>query len=472
MQASLQVFISGLPAANGNFVENVDMTLKERWNNIPFNPKKFPFFYGWIILAASVVGVLASAPGQTTGVSTFTDYLIDSVNINRNQISTAYMVGTICSSLLLTWAGLQYDKYGARWTAITAASLLAVVLLLLSQADRIIKTVAGDSGTFTYNFIAISIMIFLFFLLRFSGQGVLTMASRNMLMKWFIARRGFANGIMSVFVALGFSIAPLTFDGLIQETSWRNAWIIAAGVIGVLFIIFAFVLFRDNPEDVGLEPDGKKHKHREHDVTIRPFKQFTLKEARITLPFWLYAIPLAMYSLYITGFSFHLISIFDDADMSREKALAVFIPISFISVGISFTGGWISDRIKLKYLLYFFLTGELIALISLGNLNDSVFYYGFIIGHAMANGLYNVIMSVTWPRFYGRKNLGNITGFVMALIVFASALGPMAFSFSYTRLGSYSYTAFALAAVVGVLLILTRKGNNPQDKYDFEESND
>ena len=179
-----------------------------------------------------------------------------------------------------------------------------------------------------------------------------------------------------------------------------------------------------------------------------------------------------MYSLYITGFSFHLVSIFEVAGMDRDKALAVFIPISLLSVGISFTGGWISDRIKLKYLLYFILTGELIALVSLGNLNDGIFYYGFIIGHAMANGLYNVIMSVTWPRFYGRKNLGSITGFVMALIVFASALGPMAFSFSLTRLGSYSYTAFALAAIVVVLLILCPKGINPQDKFEYEESND
>ncbi|MDD4426030.1 MAG: hypothetical protein PHS40_08900, partial [Mariniphaga sp.] len=81
------------------------MTLKERWNAIPFNPQKVPFFYGWIILFASIVGVLASAPGQTMGVSTFTDYLIDSIRISRNQISSAYMIGTIGSSFLLTWAG-------------------------------------------------------------------------------------------------------------------------------------------------------------------------------------------------------------------------------------------------------------------------------------------------------------------------------------------------------------------------------
>jgi MFS transporter, OFA family, oxalate/formate antiporter len=448
------------------------MTIKERWNNIPFSPARIPFFYGWVILLASTVGVLASAPGQTMGVSTFTDYLIENIRINRNQISTAYLIGTVGSSFLLTWAGRQYDKYGSRWTAMAAASILATVLLLLSQSDRLIRVFVKDYESVIYNVVAIGFMIVLFFMLRFSGQGVLTMVSRNMLMKWFIARRGFANGIASVFVALGFSIAPLTFDGLIQATSWRYAWIIMAVAIGVFFMLFAFVLFRDNPEDVGMIPDGEKHGHREHNVTIRPFKQFTLKEARRTLPFWLFTLPLAMYSLYITGFTFHLISIFEGANMDREKALAVFIPISFISVGISFVGGWISDRIRLKYLLFFVLTGELIALTSLANLNDTIFYYGFILGHAMVSGLFNVLMTVTWPRFYGRRNLGSITGFVMSITVFSSALGPLLFSFSYTRLGSYSYAGYFLVALVVVLLSLSNKGNNPQDKFENEESND
>jgi MFS transporter, OFA family, oxalate/formate antiporter len=448
------------------------MTFKQRWNNIPFSPHKLPFFYGWVILFASTVGVLASAPGQTTGVSTFTDYLIENIRINRNQISTAYMIGTICSAFLLTWAGRQYDRFGARWTAIGASLLLSISLLLLSQSDRILGVFVSDYTSVAYNSVAIILLIFLFFLLRFSGQGVLTMISRNMLMKWFIARRGFVNGILSVFVALGFAIAPLTFDGLITDTSWRQAWIIMAVVIGVGFTLFAFFTFRDNPEDTGLIPDGKKHAYRQHHVTIRPFKVFNLKEARNTLVFWIYVIPLAIYSLYITGFSFNLISIFEVAGMDRNKALAVFIPVSFLSVVISFTGGWISDRIKLKYLLYFLLSGELIALMSLANLNDGIFYYGYILGHGMVNGLYNVLMTVTWPRFYGRKYLGSITGLVMSVIVFSSALGPLLYSFSLTWLGSYSYASLSLAVLVLIFLIIAYKGNNPQDKFDIVESND
>ena len=196
------------------------------------------------------------------------------------------------------------------------------------------------------------------------------------------------------------------------------------------------------------------------------FRSFTLAEARKTASFWLFAIPLALYALYITGFTFHLVSIFENVGLSRDKALAIFIPISILSVVISLVGGYISDRIQLKYLLILILIGQMIALLSLGNLNDGLFYYGFIIGNGIVSGLYNILMAVTWPRFYGRKNLGRITGFIMALIVFASALGPILFSFSSSQLGSYSFAFFGLASIIFVIALLSFKANNPQDKLD------
>jgi MFS transporter, OFA family, oxalate/formate antiporter len=448
------------------------MKLRERGNNIPFKPGRIPFFYGWVILFASIIGVLFSAPGQTMGVSTFTDYLIDAIGINRNQISTAYMIGTIASSFILTWAGNKYDKYGARWTGMVAAFILALSLVLLSQSDRIIRLFIKDEESIYFPGIAIAVMMLLFFLLRFSGQGMLTMVSRNMLMKWFQARRGLVNGILSVFVGIGFSMSPLTFDWIIQELSWRMAWLILAGITGIFFILFVFLFFRDNPEDLNMIPDGEKHGNREHDVTIKPFKQFTLSQARRTFAFWVFALPLAIYALYITAFTFHLVSIFETVGIDREKALAVFIPVSFFSVGISLFGGWISDRIRLKYLLYIELIGELIALLSLGFLNDGIFYFGFILGHAIATGLHNVLMTVTWPRFFGREHLGGVTGFVMSLIVFASALGPVIFSFAFTRLGSYSYAFFSFAFIILIFLIFSYKGNNPQEKFENQKSFD
>jgi len=445
------------------------MNIKQRWNNFPIQPKKVPFFYGWVILFAATVGVLASAPGQTMGIATFTDYLLENIHISRNQLSIAYMFGTIASSLLLTYAGKMYDKYGARWIGMFISAILAIVLVLLSQSDRIIHFFIKEKSSAIYAPFAMAVLLLLFFALRFSGQGVLTMVSRNMLMKWFIARRGLVNGISSVFVAFGFSMAPLTFDTFIQGTSWRWAWLIMAIGIGIFFTLFVLLFFRDNPEDLGMIPDGEIHGNKDRNVIIKPFKQFSLAEARKTSGFWLFSIPLAIYALYITGFTFHLVSIFENAGMNREKALAIFIPVSVISIVVSLVGGYISDKIRLKILLIIMLFGQVFALLSLAFLDDGIFYYGYILGNGIVSGLYNVLMAVTWPRFYGRENLGKITGFVMAIIVFASALGPTLFSLSATKLGSYSVAIFGLTAIVIVFTIFSFKANNPQAKYDSSQ---
>ncbi len=442
---------------------------KQRFNLFPINPKRFPFFYGWVIIFAGTIGILVSAPGQTMGVSTFTDHLLEAIGISRDQLSTAYMIGTILSSFALTFAGKMYDKYGARWVGMIAAMLLAAVLVLLSQVDRIIKNIATDNGSTTFVMVAIIVLISLFFFLRFSGQGVLTMVSRNMMMKWFVAKRGLVNGLSSVFVAFGFSMAPLSFDWLIQEFTWRGAWLLMAACIGLLMALFIFIFFRDNPEDLGLDPDGEEHKNVEHNVVIKPVKQYSLKDARHNYSFWIFAIPLSIYTMSITGFTFHIFSIFEEAGLTRESALAIFIPTSLVSVVISMSGGWLSDRIKLKYLLIVMVVAELIALWSLANFSGGIYYYLLILGNGVTGGLFNVLIAVTWPRFYGRINLGAISGFVMSIIVFASALGPIFLSLSLSQTGTYSYAFYLIFALAAIFFIGSFRADNPQDKLVSED---
>ncbi|NOR74656.1 MAG: hypothetical protein GQ525_05810, partial [Draconibacterium sp.] len=58
-------------------------------------------------------------------------------------------------------------------------------------------------------------------------------------------------------------------------------------------------------------------------------------------------------------------------------------------------------------------------------------------------------------------------GFVMSIIVFASALGPIIYSFSASKLGSYSFAFFALGTVILVIALFSFKANNPQDKLEI-----
>ncbi|MBT7163632.1 MAG: MFS transporter, partial [Victivallales bacterium] len=197
-------------------------------SRIPFDPARWPFFYGWFIVVLGTIGILMSIPGQTMGVSAFTDSLIDALGLTRVQLSTAYMFGTIASSFVLTPVGRLSDRVGSRVMAFWGAVVLGLVLVWLSQCDRIAIFLRGTEGGKPVGWVAFAVILVGFFFVRLSGQGVLTLINRNMMMKWFSRYRGLVNAMSGLFVSFGFSFAPRILKGGMADYGWRGTWLLIA----------------------------------------------------------------------------------------------------------------------------------------------------------------------------------------------------------------------------------------------------
>ena len=425
---------------------------------------KWPFFYGLVIAVVGTLGIWASVPGQTVGVSTFTDPIKEALGLDRPQISLAYALGTIGSSFLLGIAGKWFDKYGARLVAFGAAIGLAIALFIGSQSANISDSIQSALGIQNWMVSFIVIMV-CFFLIRFTGQGVLTLSSRNMIMIWFDQYRGRVNAISSIAVSLGFSISPLWINFLIEGYGWQDAWFwMADGLVVVGIIIY--ISFRDSPEKYGLVPDGLIDSHHTKKKQVKPVQEFTRGQALKTRSFWMYGLMLAFNGYFITGLTFHIISIFGDVGYSKDDALSFFLPMSIVSLTVSVLGNAISDKTKLKYLLYIMIFGSATCSVGLAVLKYTVGFYLLIGGVGIMGGMFAVLSSVVWPRFFGRKHLGAISGVSMQMIVFSSALGPFMFSLSYNYLGSYSYIALAGLISLALIAIGSVKADNPQDSLE------
>jgi sugar phosphate permease len=420
----------------------------------PFNPRRLPGFYGFWVLGFGTLGMLMSAPGQTIGVSVFTDYLLEELALTRTGLSLAYLLGTLGSALALSWAGRLYDRFGGRLVATTAALLLSFVLLGLTAAPDLARFLGGAVAAF-------GVMSVGFFLLRFSGQGMLTLASRNMVMEWFDRRRGSANAVMGVSISFGFSYAPRVFDDLIGIAGWRAAWRDLA-VAMVVFAVLAFLFYRDTPEAHGLAPDGPlRSKKRTNHPETATGRDFTLSEARRSYSFWVFTLALLLAGLVLTAYTFHIVSIFSDAGLSRERAVSVFLPAAIVAVIVEFGGSWLSDYIKLKYLLMVQLTGIMVLTVSVSLLQPGAGVAGVILGQGLMQGVFGILSNVTWPRFFGRGHLGAISGFVMAFTVVGTAVGPYVFSLGRDLTGSYGLPALLCAAVALALLLAAGRANRP-----------
>jgi MFS family permease len=415
--------------------------------NWPFNPNKVPFFYGWVIWGLSTLGILFSIPGQTMGLAVFTDSFIEVLGLTRTELSLAYLFGTVGSSLFLARAGRWYDLLGGR-TMITVSSIvLSLMILYISFVDELSYSLGGSSSI---SFILIMIG---YFGVRFFGQGILTNCSRNVLLLWFVKKRGLVGGIRSVFVSLGYSMAPLFLASLITFFGWKEALWVLAIVGGLGFSLLAFIFLRDSPQSCGMKADGIYFESQE--IQPEETESITLHEVKRNPVFWVYSLSLSIHALFGTAIVFHIVSIFEEMGKGRAEAFSYFIPAAIFSTTSNLLASWAADKINLKPILIIMLISFCIGSFGFINLQKGWGFWVMAFGFGVGGGLWGVLSNLSYIRFFGPKHLGEITGFSTSLTVSASAIGPAAFSLGFDYFGSYISSAKICLVFLIILLIIS-----------------
>lgn len=431
----------------------------QRLANIPFAPRRFPFFYGWVLVVASFVASWASVPGQTMGVGVFRDALLAAWSMSSLQLSTAYMFGTILSGLLLPTAGRMMDAYGLRSMLVVSSIGMGLSAWLLAAAPSLVPAAWHASS-------ALIATTLCFMALRFFGQGCLSMVARAAIGKWFYRRRGMANVIGGLFTSLGFNGSPAVLDRLIVAYGWRGTCHILAIGIGAGVAVLAWIFVRDNPEACGLRMDGGFiDGDVERVATQAPERDFTRGEALRTLAFWTPTLALSSHGLVFTAITFHMAAIAGEAGVSRSAAYALFLPMALFSFLANLTSSWLGDRIRLKWSILAMLLTQITGTVGLLYLQEAWGRALCVAGYGMTGGLFVMLVTLFIPRFFGRAHLGAISGLNTSIMVLASAMGPVLGSLGADWLGGFRPVFAVYLVVPALLLVLGLYTENPQRKY-------
>lgn len=428
--------------------------------NFPFAPKRFPFFYGWVIAIFTTVGTLFSIPGQTAGVSVFTDPLIAATGLSRVQLSSAYLVGTLGSGFLLPLGGRLTDRLGARLTVILSSLGLGLTLLYLSGCDYWIAFFNSLFPVIDRAVVGLVVMAVGFTALRFSGQGILTLVSRNTLGKWFNRRRGFVSGIANVFISFGFSATPLILSLWLEGLGWRGAWLTLAVVVGLGMALIGWLFYRDNPEVCGLTMDGievpeSSQTHQSTEENVAKVGELTAPEAIRTFEFWGVTLTLSIHALTVTGITFHIVDLGTASGLTEQEAVGLFLPIGILSTITGFLVGVVSDRVSLKWLVIAMLALQLFGFVGMAHLNLMSWQIVGIIGLGTSGGFFATLAIVALPRLFGRTHLGAIGGMQMTSMVIGSALGPVLLAQLKDVFGSYEQGLYVCCLLIPIALGLT-----------------
>ena len=121
---------------------------------------------------------------------------------------------------------------------------------------------------------------------------------------------------------------------------------------------------------------------------------------------------------------------------------------------------WLIDRIEAKYMLsvgLVFQTLTILFSVSIGSPTLAILY-GVLSG--LTNGLSRVVSNVIWANYFGRKNLGAISGLTTTFGAAASGLGPLIYGVGRDLAGSYwpsLWISALLPAIMAVLVLFMKR---------------
>lgn len=385
--------------------------------------------YGWGTILVGAIAMAATYPGRTHGLGMVTEPLLKDLQLadadGRVFYSSLNLWGTLIGALFCLPVGWLFDRFDRRW-------ILAGNLLLLGAS------VAWMSRVQTWEQFFVCLI-----LTRGLGQSALSVVSITIVAKAFHARQlGVAMAWYAILSApfhlllikgVGWALTDKGYD-------WREVW----GGIGIVLILLALIACT-----LSRKPDS-----RTSDGTV-PLDATgsTLWQALLTPAFWVFGLTISIWGMIYSGVALFNQDIFRERGFDQKLYFNVLALVTIVALGSKLFFGWLVNYVKLTRLLSvcLFLTAASLCGLPMATQTWHAYLYG--VGLGIASGAVALLFFAAWGTLYGRRELGRIQGVAQMLTVFASAAGPLVFSFGKRATTSYTLVFQVLAAVVLLMAI-------------------
>ena len=409
---------------------------------------KNTFFYNNSrLLVFGIVMSFTSSFGQTFFVSLFGPSIQLEFGLSHTSWGTVYLIGTLCSALLLTYSGSLIDYYRLNYYSYFSVSALIISCIFISVISNYF------------------LLIFAIFLLRQTGQGLTSHISVTTMARYFMRKRGTAIAVGSLGMAIGEALLPFVVVLLISVIGWRLTYF-SSSLFILIFIFPLIIILLSNFQDRFYERniDNSNKKEVPNEKNLHQVKSFTRKEVLKDFRFYLMMPGLMAPGVILTTLFFHHLNIADYKGWSHLWITGNYFIYS-ISVSIlAILIGFLIDKFSAKILVIFSLFPLIVSLLLLSLSWDPyiVIIYMFFLGDS--SGFTYTSHPAIIAEMYGIKYLGSIKSLLSALTVFGSAIGPVIFgglmdlNFKIETILTY-FTIYSVISSFLFIFALQKKNN-------------
>ncbi len=389
-----------------------------------------------------LITAFASSFGQTYFIGIFGHAIQQDFAMSHTQWGGIYMAGTLLSALLLPITGKLIDQVTLQRYTFFVVLCLAFACWFITQVHSLAWLVVGV------------------FLLRQSGQGLMSHVAYTSMGRYFDQQRGKATAMAAMGFAAGEAVLPLIAVMAIAAVGWRWSYAGVALIVLVLILPTSLWLLRGHhgrhqdyeqklkqSEEVSLSQQAFPTQVVENPTSVKSWRRRdVLKDYR----FYLILPGVSATSVVSTALFFHHLNLADEKGWSHTFMTGNYLLYSFIVTVMAVIAGQLIDRFSALALMPFTLLPIAAALLMI-NLVDSywvIWPYMVLLG--IGSGLSQTAQAALWPECYGVRYLGSIKSLFWTVVVFASALGPVWLGY-LVDLG-YSFQQSVLTMVVYLLL--------------------
>ena len=396
--------------------------------------------YVWVIVGViAVMQMVGTSIRMAFGV--FIDPLEQEFQWSQGSITLAYAISSVVTALASPFAGWFGDRFGARRAMVVGTAMFLTGMLLTGQISTIWE-------------------LYLYFgVLLGTAQAIFLVPLIPSAMYWFRRHLGIGMGLIMASWGLGPALAAVVVSLLLEGMGWQNGFIaLGIGSAAIMFVLIG--LFRDRPEDRGIQPYG--HRPGDPEIQKRGANPARTKlfngYMRKTAAFW------NMSSIHFLGCAGHaiilvyIVPLAVNEGLTLLQAAGVLTVLSAVSVISRVFVPIMCDNIGTRTVMFIFFAAQGILVVMLFWTHDLWMFYMFAVIFGIGYGGETGGFPMLNRRYYGHAPTGSPYGVQMLGAGLGMALGGWIGGPIFDMFGSYNVAlwisiATSLAGALNILLL-------------------
>lgn len=406
-----------------------------------------PIFYGYWILLATILLHFLDSGLYFYGFSVFYNPIRLEYGWSAAIVAGAISFSRLEGGIEGPVVGYLIERYGAKKVLGIGVLLTGIGYFLMIYVNTVWKLYLVYAG-----------------ILSIGYNAGFTHSLTTLLNNWFIRKRARAMSLYALAAGVGGAILVPILSKSIQLYGWK----ITAVYCGLAFWIFgipATFLFKDNPEDMGLLPDGvssSDYFSTESRVSSTEIQEPNIRtrEALQSLTFRRLVIAESLRTFLLGSIVLHQIPHLVNIGINEVTAAGILGLMISISIPGRLIFGFLGDYIEKRKLIAATMVIQGIGVLIFAFASNILHAYAFVVIYGLTYGGCIPLTMAFRGDIFGRKKFAQMNGIMSPFRTIGNVAGPFLAGLIFDVTGSYriAFIGFTCLAIMSGIAFYNVKG--------------